>query len=360
MIEYRPATSCRRTLKRWSTRSIVSASWAAASRFSSRTPSRRTSRLMRQRVRARKSSRAKCLCSRPGSSQPEVHHQFPDEAALARQEPHRGHQAGLQALVEDIRERGIRSIAVPPLGSGLGGLDWRDVRPRIEAALPWPERRSRHRLRAEAAPCANWRRVQRGSAMTAGRAALVVLMHRYLGGLMDPFVTLLEVHKLMYFMQEAGEPLRLRLRRRRPTGPTPRTCAMCCGSRGPSRLRVCRWRRRAGQATRTRARRGRGRRGLPAGSRADTRQRLRSRCRSCRRLRNAVRAGIALDGSLGGEPREGRRPPKTRCRSLCVERAEEALLATPDRPCFRDAWAKGLAGHGGMKTDTHAKKASKP
>ena len=45
--------------------------------------------------------------------------------------------------------------------------------------------------------------------MTTGRAALVVLLHRYLGGLMDPFVTLLEVHKLMYFMQEAGEPLRL-------------------------------------------------------------------------------------------------------------------------------------------------------
>ena len=31
-----------------------------------------------------------------------------------------------------------------------------------------------------------------------------------LAGLLDPFVTLLEVHKLMYFMQEAGEPLRLR------------------------------------------------------------------------------------------------------------------------------------------------------
>jgi len=45
--------------------------------------------------------------------------------------------------------------------------------------------------------------------MTAGRAALVVVMQRYLGGLLDPFVTLLEVHKLMYFMQEAGEPLRL-------------------------------------------------------------------------------------------------------------------------------------------------------
>jgi hypothetical protein len=46
--------------------------------------------------------------------------------------------------------------------------------------------------------------------MTPGRAAMVGLMYRYLGGLMDPFVTLLEIHKLLYFMQEAGEPLRLR------------------------------------------------------------------------------------------------------------------------------------------------------
>src|SRR5262249_18376934 len=46
--------------------------------------------------------------------------------------------------------------------------------------------------------------------MTPGRAVLVNLMERYLAGLMDPFVSLLEVHKLMYFAQEAGEPLRLR------------------------------------------------------------------------------------------------------------------------------------------------------
>jgi hypothetical protein len=36
-------------------------------------------------------------------------------------------------------------------------------------------------------------------------------MERYLAGLLDPFVSLLEVQKLMYFMQEAGEPLKLRL-----------------------------------------------------------------------------------------------------------------------------------------------------
>ena len=46
--------------------------------------------------------------------------------------------------------------------------------------------------------------------MTNGRASLISLMHRYLGGLLDPFITLLELHKLMHFMQSAGEPLRLR------------------------------------------------------------------------------------------------------------------------------------------------------
>lgn len=48
--------------------------------------------------------------------------------------------------------------------------------------------------------------------MTAGRAALVELISRYLNGLLDPSVSLLEVHKLMYFMQEAGEPLRLQFK----------------------------------------------------------------------------------------------------------------------------------------------------
>ena len=41
--------------------------------------------------------------------------------------------------------------------------------------------------------------------MTAGRAALVGLLDRYLPGLPDSFVTLLEAHNLMYFMQAAGE-----------------------------------------------------------------------------------------------------------------------------------------------------------
>jgi hypothetical protein len=45
--------------------------------------------------------------------------------------------------------------------------------------------------------------------MTVGRATLLGLMRRYLAAVMDPSVSLLEIHKLMYFMQESGEPLKL-------------------------------------------------------------------------------------------------------------------------------------------------------
>ena len=44
-------------------------------------------------------------------------------------------ESGLEALVAEVRRLKIRSIAVPALGCGLGGLDWNDVRPRIESAL---------------------------------------------------------------------------------------------------------------------------------------------------------------------------------------------------------------------------------
>jgi O-acetyl-ADP-ribose deacetylase (regulator of RNase III) len=124
--------------------------------------------------------------------------------------------SGLKALVEEIRRRGIHSIAIPPLGSGLGGLNWGDVRPRIEAALRGHEDLTVIVFEPNSAPAAT--KSREIPAMTPGRAALVVLIHRYLGGLMDPFVTLLEVHKLMYFMQEAGEPLRLRYAKA-PYGP---------------------------------------------------------------------------------------------------------------------------------------------
>ena len=44
-------------------------------------------------------------------------------------------EAGLPALVAEIVRHRIHSIALPPLGCGLGGLEWTEVRPRIHRAL---------------------------------------------------------------------------------------------------------------------------------------------------------------------------------------------------------------------------------
>src|SRR5439155_6254079 len=88
--------------------------------------------------------------------------------------------------------------------------------PRIEAALHGID--NLHVVVYEPSSAPAETRSRAVPSMTSGRAALVVLMNRYLGGLMDPFVTLLEVHKLMYFMQEAGEPLRLQYAKA-PYGP---------------------------------------------------------------------------------------------------------------------------------------------
>ena len=44
-------------------------------------------------------------------------------------------EVGLEVLAREIGKHEIHSIALPPLGSGLGGLDWNNVHPRIEKAL---------------------------------------------------------------------------------------------------------------------------------------------------------------------------------------------------------------------------------
>ncbi len=119
-------------------------------------------------------------------------------------------ESGLHALVEEIRKHKIRSVAIPPLGSGLGGLDWQQIRARIDTILGEIDEVQIIVYEPEGAPEAGRMvRNRKVPKMTSGRAALVSLMHRYLAGLLDPFVTLLEVHKLMYFLQIAGEPLKL-------------------------------------------------------------------------------------------------------------------------------------------------------
>lgn len=115
-------------------------------------------------------------------------------------------KSGLVSLGQEIQRLQLQSISIPPLGCGLGGLNWGDVKPLIEAlAAANPNTKF-----VVFTPNADLAAVTAGPSkdvpdMTFGRASLVVLIHEYLNGLLDPFLTLLEIHKLMYFMKVAGE-----------------------------------------------------------------------------------------------------------------------------------------------------------
>ena len=120
-------------------------------------------------------------------------------------------EQGLNDLVHIVEKRNIKSIAIPPLGSGLGGLDWRDVREKIESAL---SKLSDLQIviyepNEIAVSSAKKKNIEIPK-MTEGRAVLLGLMNQFRNALLDPFPTLLDVHKLMYFMQEVGQSLQLR------------------------------------------------------------------------------------------------------------------------------------------------------
>jgi len=119
-------------------------------------------------------------------------------------------EAGLMDLADVIRLLNIKSIALPPLGCGLGGLDWSDVKFRLEDTFQNITGVNIEIFVPKAPSAENMAHNRTVPNMTNGRAALVDLTRRYLAGLLDPIVTLLEIHKLMYFLQESGEPLRLR------------------------------------------------------------------------------------------------------------------------------------------------------
>lgn len=118
-------------------------------------------------------------------------------------------ESGLKALIEDVKRLGIRSIAVPPLGSGLGGLDWNVVRPMIEQAFADLPDVQVLLYGPQGAPAADEMPVRTARPkMTSARALFIKLMDQYSS--LHYRRTLLEIQKLAYFLQEAGEPLRLR------------------------------------------------------------------------------------------------------------------------------------------------------
>ncbi len=107
-------------------------------------------------------------------------------------------QAGLGSLREFIVRNHVKSVAIPPLGSGNGGLQWSDVRSAIEVAL---EGLSDVDV-VVYEPTAKYQNVAKRTGvekLTPARASVAELVRRY--AILGIECTLLEVQKLAYFLE---------------------------------------------------------------------------------------------------------------------------------------------------------------
>jgi O-acetyl-ADP-ribose deacetylase (regulator of RNase III) len=107
-------------------------------------------------------------------------------------------EEGLKDLKRFIVGNNVRSVALPPLGSGNGGLDWQDVRALIEATLG--DLKDVNVIVYE--PTARYQNVAKASGveqLTSARALVAELVRRY--SVLGFECTLLEIQKLAYLLQ---------------------------------------------------------------------------------------------------------------------------------------------------------------
>ena len=112
-------------------------------------------------------------------------------------------EEGLIDLVRVIKEKNIHSIALPPLGSGNGGLDWKDVRSKIEFALA-------NIGDVEVVvyePTNEYQNVAKRSGVEQLTAARAELVRRY--WVLGFECSLLETQKLAYFLENSIEEQQL-------------------------------------------------------------------------------------------------------------------------------------------------------
>lgn len=114
---------------------------------------------------------------------------------------------GLKDLLRVINKHNIRSISIPPLGCGNGGLDWAIVSKLIHETFANTDISVRLFSPSGAPkPRDMVARTERPN-MTVGRAILVKLISLYRE--MDYSLSRIEVQKLMYFAQVSGQNLKL-------------------------------------------------------------------------------------------------------------------------------------------------------
>jgi hypothetical protein len=109
---------------------------------------------------------------------------------------------GLQDLRQFLIINNIRSIAIPPLGAGNGGLEWEEVRQQIEKALG--DLSDVQVLVFE--PTSQYQNIAKRAGverLTPARALIAELVRRY--WVLGMECTLLEIQKLAWFLERSIE-----------------------------------------------------------------------------------------------------------------------------------------------------------
>ena len=112
-------------------------------------------------------------------------------------------ESGLDDLIRVIKEKKILSIAIPPLGCGNGGQDWKVVKPLMESKLSLisdvvaidiyePGHYSYTKTTVDKIP-----------GLTKPRALILAVAERY--NVLGFDISHLEIQKLAYFLQELGQ-----------------------------------------------------------------------------------------------------------------------------------------------------------
>lgn len=117
-------------------------------------------------------------------------------------------EKGLITLRELLQKKNLKSVAIPPLGSGNGGLDWNKVKPMIEQALSGLNTEIMiYEPNAAIKAILQKQEVKKEIKLTPARASLLYALFAFES--MGEYSSLFAANKLAYFLQRKGQKLNL-------------------------------------------------------------------------------------------------------------------------------------------------------
>ncbi len=135
---------------------------------------------------------------------------FPTKEEWYKNSQYKWIEEGLEDLVDVINDLKIKSISIPPLGCGNGGLQWEKVKdlmihylgnlPEVEVLVYEPNAQIKNILQKENS--------KKEVKLTPARAMLLYALFKF--EKYGEYSTVFTANKLAYFLQESGENLKLK------------------------------------------------------------------------------------------------------------------------------------------------------